>query len=107
MKSMTFNHSNANVEIYTWGTCGYCIRAKRLLSDKNIVFVEYAIDGDAQARRQMMERADGRRSMPQIFINDQGIGGYFELRQLEDEGRLDNMLSGRAGEGESGDQGWP
>lgn len=104
---MASNHANVKVEIYTWRTCGYCIRAKRLLRDKNIVFVEYVIDGDDQARRKMMERADGRRSMPQIFINDQGIGGYLELQQLEDEGHLDIMLSSHAGVSENGDQGGP
>ena len=73
--------------------CGYCLRAKRLLRDKNIVFIEYAIDGDDQARRHMMQRAGGRSSVPQIFINGQGIGGFLELQQLVDIGRLDEVLS--------------
>lgn len=91
---MTSNSSSAKVEIYTWQTCGYCIRAKRLLRDKKIVFIEYAIDGDDEARNLMMQRANGRRSMPQIFINDQGVGGFLELQQLENEGVLDQMIMG-------------
>ena len=94
---MTSNHPKAKVEIYTWETCGYCIYAKRLLRNKNIVFIEYAIDGDDQARRQMMERSEGRCSMPQVFINNQGIGGFIELKQLDDEGQLDNMLCSHTG----------
>lgn len=91
------NRATARVEIYTWMTCGYCIRAKRLLEDKSVAFIEYAIDGDEQARRQMIQRADGRRSVPQIFINDQGIGGFLELQQLEDGGYLDDMLCDSGG----------
>jgi glutaredoxin 3 len=102
---MTSNNSNAKVEIYTWMTCGYCLRAKRLLRDKNIIFTEYSIDGDELARRHMMQRADGRSSMPQIFINGQGIGGYLELQQLEDAGRLDGLLRTQAEMNKEDDQG--
>lgn len=90
---MTSQQSSAKVEIYTWMACGYCIRAKRLLTDKNITFIEHAIDGDEEARRQMVQRADGRSTVPQIFINGQGIGGFLELQQLEHEGHLEGMLS--------------
>jgi glutaredoxin 3 len=95
-KVMTSNNTTAKVEIYTWKSCGYCLRAMRLLGEKNIIFTEYSIDGDEQARRHMMQRAGGRSSMPQIFINGQGIGGFLELQQLEDTGRLDNMLYDQA-----------
>jgi len=94
---MTSKHPDNKVEIYTWMTCGYCIRAKRLLRDKNITFIEYAIDGDDQARERMMQRATGRRSMPQIFINGQGIGGFLELQQLDHDGHLDGMMNGQSG----------
>lgn len=90
---MSSRDSGAKVEIYTTMTCGYCRYAKQLLEDEHIAFVEYSIDGDEQARRMMMERADGRRSVPQIFINNQGIGGFLELRQLVETGRLDGLLS--------------
>jgi glutaredoxin 3 len=90
---MTSQQSSATVEIYTWMSCGYCIRAKRLLTDKKITFIEHAIDGDEEARRQMVQRADGRSTLPQIFINGRGIGGFLELQQLEHEGQLESMLS--------------
>ena len=82
----------ANVEIYTWQTCPYCIRAKMLLSWKGVNFTEYKIDGDGAARVKMAERANGRRTVPQIFINDQPIGGCDDLYQLDREGRLDLLL---------------
>ena len=104
---MTFVHSDNTVEIYTWMSCGYCVRAKRLLKDKNITFIEYAIDGDDQARQQMIQRAAGRSSLPQIFINGQGIGGFLELQQLEHDGRLDGMLESQSEMREKGDQGEP
>lgn len=59
----------ARVEIYTWQTCPYCIRAKMLLSWKGVKFTEYKIDGDGAARAKMAERANGGRSVPQILIN--------------------------------------
>jgi glutaredoxin 3 len=83
-------------------TCGYCVRAKRLLKDKNITFIEYAIDGDDQARQQMILRAAGRRTLPQIFINGQGIGGFLELQQLEYDGHLDDILESQAKVGREG-----
>ncbi|NJK30400.1 MAG: glutaredoxin 3 [Acaryochloris sp. SU_5_25] len=82
----------AKVEIYTWATCPFCIQAKHLLSDKGVEFVEYAIDGDEVARTQMAERAQGRRSVPQIFINDHPVGGCDDLYALEGQGRLDPLL---------------
>ena len=99
---MTSEYPGNKVEIYTWMTCGYCVRAKRLLKDKNITFIEYAIDGDDQARQQMMQRAAGRRTLPQIFINGQGIGGFLELQQLEYDGHLDDILESQAKVGREG-----
>ncbi|NER35865.1 MAG: glutaredoxin 3 [Oscillatoria sp. SIO1A7] len=83
----------ANVEIYTWQTCPYCIRAKMLLKWKGVQFTEYKIDGDGAARVKMAERANGRRSMPQIFINEQHIGGCDDLYQLDGQGKLDSLLA--------------
>ncbi|MCS6781757.1 MAG: glutaredoxin 3 [Gloeomargarita sp. SKYBB_i_bin120] len=80
------------VEIYTWRTCPFCIRAKALLNRKGIPYTEYAIDGDEAARSRMAERAGGRRSVPQIFINGRHIGGCDELYQLEQAGELDRLL---------------
>ncbi|MFQ3616971.1 MAG: glutaredoxin 3 [Cyanobacteriota bacterium] len=83
----------ANVEIYTWQTCPYCIRAKMLLRWKGVNFTEYKIDGDGAARVKMAERANGRRSVPQIFINNQHIGGCDDLYALDRAGKLDPLLS--------------
>jgi glutaredoxin 3 len=84
----------ATVEIYTWRFCPFCIRAKGLLDRKGVAYTEVAIDGDEAARAVMAQRAEGRRSLPQIFINDQGIGGCDELHALERAGRLDALLAG-------------
>lgn len=82
----------ANVEIYTWSTCPFCIRAKTLLKKKGVDFTEYTIDGDEVARDQMAQRANGRRSLPQIFINDQHIGGCDDMYALDRQGNLDPLL---------------
>lgn len=81
------------VEIYTWRTCPYCIRAKDLLRRKGVDFIEYSIDGDEAARAQMAKRANGRRSVPQIFINDQHIGGCDDTYALDAQGKLDPLLA--------------
>jgi glutaredoxin 3 len=83
----------ANVEIYTWSTCPFCLRAKSLLKDKGVDFTEYCIDGDEAARTKMSKRAHGRRSLPQIFINEQHIGGCDDLYGLERKGNLDPLLA--------------
>ncbi len=80
------------VEIYTWQTCPFCIRAKGLLDRKGIQYDEYSIDGDPEARNAMAGRANGRTSVPQIFINDKGIGGCDELHELERTNQLDVLL---------------
>jgi glutaredoxin 3 len=82
----------ANVEIYTWQTCPYCIRAKMLLWWKGVNFTEYKIDGDEIARADMAIRANNRRSVPQIFINNQHIGGCDDLYRLDRKGQLDDLL---------------
>jgi glutaredoxin 3 len=83
----------ANVEIYTWQTCPYCIRAKLLLWWKGVNYTEYKIDGDDAARNQMAERANGRRTVPQIFINNQHFGGCDDIYKLDTEGKLDPLLA--------------
>ena len=83
---------SANVEVYTWSTCPFCIRAKALLAKKGVEFTEYCIDGDEAARAVMAERSHGRRSVPQIFINDQHIGGCDDLYALNSANKLDALL---------------
>lgn len=87
------NPAIATVEIYTWQLCPYCIRAKLLLNWKQAAFTEYKIDGDSAARAAMATRANGRKSVPQIFINGVHIGGCDELHALDGAGNLDPMLS--------------
>lgn len=82
----------AKVEIYTWKSCPYCLRAKDLLNKKGVEFIEYSVDGDEEARAKMAERANGRRSVPQIFINEQHIGGCEDLYELNASGKLDELL---------------
>ncbi|BAY62722.1 glutaredoxin [Calothrix brevissima NIES-22] len=83
----------AKVEIYTWRTCPFCIRAKNLLNKKGVEFTEYSIDGDEAARDKMAERANGRRSLPQIFINDYHVGGCDDIHALDGQGKLDELLT--------------
>lgn len=82
----------AKVEIYSWRTCPFCIRAKNLLANKGVEFIEYSIDGDEVARDKMADRANGRRSLPQIFINDYHIGGCDDIHALDRQGKLDELL---------------
>ena len=82
----------AKVEIYTWRTCPFCIRAKNLLTKKEVNFKEYSIDGDEIARDKMAQRANGRRAVPQIFINDHHIGGCDDMYALDAQGKLDDLL---------------
>jgi len=83
----------AKVEIYTWSTCPFCLRAKALLDRKGVTYTEYAIDGDNVARDNMSRRAQGRRTLPQVFINDQLIGGASELYDLDAQGKLDQLFT--------------
>ena len=82
----------AKVEIYTWSRFTLCIRAKGLLDQKGVEYSEYCIDGDEEARAHMKVRANGRSSLPQIFINDQHIGGCDDIYDLESKGELEPLL---------------
>jgi glutaredoxin 3 len=81
------------VEIYTTATCGFCMMAKRLLTQKGVAFTEIRVDGDPAQRQVMIARAGGRRTVPQIFIGGAHVGGCDELHALERAGRLDPMLA--------------
>jgi glutaredoxin 3 len=83
----------ADVVIYTRPFCGYCARAISLLSQKGVAFTEIEAGMDADKRREMVERANGRNTFPQIFIGDQHIGGCDEMIALERAGELDPLLS--------------
>jgi glutaredoxin 3 len=81
------------VEVYTTPLCGYCHAAKRLLGQKKVAFVETDVSADAQSRAVMMQRAGGRRTVPQIFIGGVHIGGCDDLHALDAAGKLDPMLA--------------
>jgi len=82
----------ASIEIYTRQYCSYCHFAKDLLSRKGVSFREIDVTGNVDMRRQMTERAQGRNTLPQIFIGSKHIGGCDELYALEDAGELDPLL---------------
>lgn len=85
-------NSSPIVEIYTKGFCSFCWRAKSLLKEKGVEFVEIGVDMGGKERALMIERANGRTTVPQIFIRGEHVGGCTELYRLDDEGRLDQLL---------------
>lgn len=82
-----------NIVIYTTSTCPYCHAAKRLLAQKKVAFEEISIDGDPQKRAEMIRLAEGRRTVPQIFIDGRSIGGCDDLYALDGAGELDRLLA--------------
>ena len=83
----------ATIEIYTSPLCGYCHAAKRMLTDKGQSYAEFDVAADPAKRQEMMSRANGRHTVPQIFINDTHIGGYDDMAGLERAGKLDPLLA--------------
>lgn len=82
----------SSIDIYTTNQCPYCKQAKTLLSSKGVDFNELKLDEDQKLREQMTTRKAGLRSVPQIFIGDQHIGGYDDLAVLDKNGKLDVLL---------------
>lgn len=83
----------AKVEIYTAMMCGYCTRAIRLLESKKIAYEEIDVSMSAELRATMRSRAGGQTSVPQIFIDDEHVGGCSDLFALENAGHLDKLLT--------------
>ena len=81
-----------SVEIYTSPLCGYCHAAKRLLTDKGVSFAEYDVARTPDKRQEMLARANGRHTVPQIFVGDSHVGGSDDLAALDRAGKLDPML---------------
>ncbi|MBY6049557.1 glutaredoxin 3 [Vannielia litorea] len=81
------------IEIYTTPICGFCIRAKRLLTEKGVEFTEIDLFEEPGRRSEMMDRAGGRHTVPQIFIGETHVGGSDDLFALESAGKLDPMLA--------------
>jgi glutaredoxin 3 len=86
------------IDIYTTRFCPYCHAAKRLLSRKGVAFTEIDVSGDPKGRSEMVARASGRMTVPQIFIGSTHVGGYDDLDALDRAGKLDPLL-GQSGAG--------
>jgi glutaredoxin 3 len=86
----------APVEIYTTPYCPFCVDAKALLKKKNVVFTEIDVSRDRDLKQQMIQRANGGYTVPQIFIGSVHVGGCDDLYELEGEGKLDPLLNGQA-----------
>lgn len=82
----------SKVEIYTKDYCPFCTKAKALLDKKGVEYTEYDITYDVMEQTKMRDRADGRKTVPQIFIDDKGIGGCDDLHALDQKGELDALL---------------
>lgn len=82
-----------NIEIYTKALCPYCWRAKQLLDAKGLSYREIPVDGGGDLRREMIQRANGRTTVPQIFIEELHVGGCDDLLALERSGKLDGLIS--------------
>ena len=80
------------VEIYTKASCGFCVRAKRMLEMKKVEYREIPVDRGGPPKEEMVQRAKGRSTVPQIFINGHHVGGCDDLMALEYDGKLDAML---------------
>ena len=83
-----------SVELYTTKTCGFCHAAKRLLTSKGVSFSEVNLNAQPERRAEMMQRANGGRTVPQIFIGKTHVGGYDDLHALQSAGKLDALLAG-------------
>ena len=77
------------IDIYTSSLCGFCYKAKSLLKRKNILFNEISIDMDHEKREEMINRSNGKTSVPQIFFGNHHLGGYDELYELDQKNRLE------------------
>jgi glutaredoxin 3 len=83
----------AKVEVYTTTYCPFCTRAKNLLKSKGVAFVEIDVTDDDALRAKMVELSGGRRTVPEIFINGEIVGGFDDLKALDDEEKLDALLA--------------
>ena len=85
--------SPPDIVVYSTHFCGYCERAKQLLTRKQVAFREVKVDEDPEQRKIMLQRSGGRRTVPQIFIGERHVGGFDDLVALDRKGELDALLS--------------
>jgi glutaredoxin 3 len=84
----------AQVTMYSTRFCPYCVAARQLLKSKGVVFEDISVDGDPDLRRHMTQLAGGLRTVPQIWIGEQHVGGFTDLAALDRRGELDRILNG-------------
>jgi glutaredoxin 3 len=94
METIASSPAAAQVVMYTRRACGFCSAAKRLLDGKGVIYVEHDVTAHPELRVEMIQRANGRHTFPQIFIGDTHVGGFVELSQWEHNGTLDKALKG-------------
>lgn len=82
-----------SVIIYSKNHCPYCVQAKRLLTDKGVEFTEIHVDQDPERLHEMLAKSEGQRTVPQIFIHGHHVGGFTDLRELHQQGKLDELLN--------------
>ncbi|MBF0422726.1 MAG: glutaredoxin 3 [Magnetococcales bacterium] len=82
-----------DIEIYSTTVCPYCVRAKQLLEKKKVSYREFNLTKNPELRDEMLQRANGKKTVPQIFINGQHVGGCDDLYALEAAGQLDPLLA--------------
>ena len=83
------------VTLYATPFCGYCMAARRLLADKGVAFEEIDLSAEPARRAEMIARTSGARTVPQIFVDGEHLGGFSEIWELDRTGRLDPILAGR------------
>lgn len=92
----TENPTAPKVEMYTTAICPYCVSAKNLLRSKGLEYTELRVDSDADQRATMLQRSGGKRSVPQIFVNDVHVGGFDDLVAADRNGRLAEIIGSHA-----------
>jgi glutaredoxin 3 len=92
LASLPKDPKQANVEVYTKDYCPYCVAAINLLTQKGVGFVEYDVTRDAEKHKEMLERATPRRTVPQIFVGGVGLGGFDDIKKLDQEQKLEAIL---------------
>ena len=83
------------IEIYTKNVCGFCDRAKQIFYSKKLSFKEFNISHNQEYLKNMLQKSNGYMTMPQIFINENHIGGYDQLKELLDNGELDKLINSK------------